>query len=89
MLRSKNTKDRNVSNKPRSGRLMTISTPKIVDCVRKRIERNPIRSMYTIAKELGVSKDTVRKIASKKLIRHSYKVLTDQTLFKKNRLEKC
>lgn len=80
------------ADRPRSGRPTKVSTPKMIERIRSRINRNPTQSMRKMAKQLGVDKKTVQNIVKKKLKRRSYKTPSGQVLSeaaKQSRLEKC
>ena len=81
-----------VKRKPGSGRKPTVTTPKLVEAVRSRLRRNPVRTMRGMAKELKVSEHTVRNIVKKKikarsLARSKRFLLTDR--LRSLRLERC
>lgn len=79
------------ADRPRSGRPTTVTTPKNVQKIRCRIQRNPERSMRKMAKELNISTERVRNIVKKKLNLHSYKIACLQFLndtMKEKRLHK-
>jgi hypothetical protein len=52
----------NINRKPGTGRKATGVTPRLINIVKSRIRRNPIRSMRGMAKELKVSEFSIRKI---------------------------
>lgn len=80
------------ADRPRSGRPTIATTPENIQKVRCRIQRNPERSMRKMAKELGISEGSVRKIVRKKLRLRSYKInrvhFLNETM-KKKRLAKA
>ncbi|VDL81051.1 unnamed protein product [Nippostrongylus brasiliensis] len=51
-----------LSDRPRSGRTKTATTPNVVRKVRDKIRRNAAKSMRKMAKELGVSEGSVRRM---------------------------
>jgi inhibitor of nuclear factor kappa-B kinase subunit alpha len=59
-------------DRPRSGRPVTATTPKMVKRIRERIRRNPNRSMRKMAKQLKISEWSVRQIVHKRLRMRSY-----------------
>ncbi|VDO68050.1 unnamed protein product [Heligmosomoides polygyrus] len=62
------------SDRPRSGRPTTATTPENINKVRCRIRRNPEVSMNKMATDLGISRERVQHIARRKLGLRSYKV---------------
>jgi inhibitor of nuclear factor kappa-B kinase subunit alpha len=86
-------KDRgHINRKPGTGRKATVVTPRLINVVRSRIRRNPIRSMRGMAKELNVSEFSIRKIVKQELGAKSFArtqkfLLTDR--LKALRLERC
>ncbi|XP_015438888.1 PREDICTED: putative uncharacterized protein FLJ37770 [Dufourea novaeangliae] len=62
------------SDRSRCGRPTTATTRNNVNKVRCRIRRNPERSMQKMAKEIEISKDSVRRIVQNKLKMRSYKI---------------
>jgi inhibitor of nuclear factor kappa-B kinase subunit alpha len=81
----------NIQDRPKSGRPVTACTSANKEKIRKRIERNPERSMRSMAKSIGIHKDSVRKIVKTMLGRHPYKITKGQFLnekMKTNRLKK-
>jgi transposase len=81
-----------VKRKPGSGRKPTVTNPKLVEAVRSRLRRNPVRTMRGMAKELKVSEHTIRNIVKKKikalsLARSKRFLLTDR--LRSLRLERC
>lgn len=76
----------------RSGRPVTACTPVNRDKIRHRIKRNPERSMRQMAKELGISEKSVRRVVKIQLGRRSYKLRKGQLLserMKRQRLQKA
>lgn len=61
-------------DRPRSGKPKTVTTPEIINKVRCRIRRNSEESMRKMAKKLGISERSVRRIVKKKLKFQSYKL---------------
>lgn len=57
----------NVRQKPGSGRPVSVATNRLVNLVRSRLARNPIRSMRGMAREVGVSEFTIRKVVKERL----------------------
>jgi inhibitor of nuclear factor kappa-B kinase subunit alpha len=55
------------------GRKRSATSPRFVNIIRKRIKRNPRRSMRKLAQQLGISKDSVGRIVKKKLKMYPYK----------------
>ena len=86
-------KDRGtLARKSGSGTTKKVTTPRLINVVRSRVARNPIRSMRGMARELGVSDFTIRKIVkcnlkSKSFARNQKFLLTDR--LKTSRLERC
>ncbi|VDP05368.1 unnamed protein product [Heligmosomoides polygyrus] len=80
------------SDRPRSGRPTTATTPENINKVRCRIRRNPEVSMNKMATDLGISRERVQHIARRKLGLRSYKVARIHFLndaMKAERLRKC
>lgn len=67
-------------DRPRSGRPVTATTPKMIKRVRERIRRNPVRSMRKMASQLGISDYSVRKIVHNRLNMRSYMFAAGQDL---------
>lgn len=62
------------SDRPRSGRPITATTPENVNRVRCRTRRNPELSMRKMARELGISNERVQNIVKNKLKLRPYKI---------------
>lgn len=80
------------SDRPRSGRPTTATTPENVNKLRCRNRRNSEVSMNKMAKELGISRERVQNIFKKKLGLRSYKIARVHFLndtMKAKRLQKC
>ena len=80
------------ADRPRSGRPITETTPKNINKIRCRIHRNPEVSMRQTAKNLGMKRESVRNIVTKKLKLQSYKIARVHFLneaMKVKRLERC
>ncbi|EYC41168.1 hypothetical protein Y032_0580g260 [Ancylostoma ceylanicum] len=60
---------------PRTGRPVTVTTARVKKIVKKRLERNPCRSMRKITTELGVSQKSLHRIVEDKLGMRAYKLL--------------
>jgi len=76
--------------KPRSGRRQTVITKKVINIVKSQINRNSIRSMRVLTKDLKISEWTIRNIVKKtswSLARTSRFLLTE--CLKSHRLEGC
>jgi|FrelakmetLWP11LW_1041352.scaffolds.fasta_scaffold53116_1 transposase len=56
-----------VRQKPGSGRKPTVVSSKLINTIKGRIRRNPIRSMRGMAKDLKVSERTIPNIVKTKL----------------------
>lgn len=79
-------------DRPRSGRPVTVKTVRNREIIRKRVQRNPERSMRNMAKTLQINRESVRQIVKNELGLHPYKLskthfLTDK--MKAARLEKA
>lgn len=79
-------------DRPRIGRPVTVCTPQYRNKIKKRIERNPQRSMRSMARSDRVSDYSVRKVVKTQLGYRPYKIqkahhLDDQK--KANRLKKA
>jgi transposase len=72
----------------RRGRPATACTPANRAKIRKRIQRNPERSMRKMAKELGISKQSVRRLVEMKLGYHPYKLQKAQLLTARMKLQR-
>ena len=59
---------------PWSGRPATATTPQNQNKVACRIRRNPEQSMQKMARKIGISKESVRRIVQNKLKLRSYKL---------------
>ncbi len=82
----------NEMDRPRSGRPRTANIPKNRDIVRKRVKRNPRRSIRKMAKDLHISVSSVRRIVKKKLDLIPYKLVKAHFLtekMKNDRLQKA
>ena len=69
-----------LQDRPRSGRPVTIRTTRNKDVIKKRIQRNPRRSMRGLAKSLKISERSVRRIVKDDLGYRSYKFIKGQAL---------
>jgi inhibitor of nuclear factor kappa-B kinase subunit alpha len=81
-----------LEDRPRSGRPVTVATIANKEKIRKKISRNPQRSMRAMAKSMKISKDSVRKIVTTMLGHRSYKISKCHFLndnMKLNRLKKA
>lgn len=81
-----------VSRRPGSGRKRTVNISKNRQIIKKRVERNPRVSMRKIARETGISRSSVQRIAKKEFKLKPYKfqkvqLLTDDN--KRVRLARC
>ena len=63
-----------IDDRPRSGRMSSVTTKKLIKSVRERIRRNPRRSLRKMAIEMGVGRETMRKVAKDKLGIKCYKL---------------
>ena len=82
----------NTADRPRSGRPRTAVTPRNVNVVRKRIQRNPRKSLRQMARDLHISDKSVRDIVHDRLNCHSYRLqksyaLAEET--KETRVRRC
>lgn len=80
------------ADRHRSGRPTIATTPENINKVRCRIRRNPEVSMNKMATELGISRERVQNIVSRKLGLRSYKIAHVHFLneaMKTKRLQKC
>src|SRR5271156_5762538 len=81
-----------IEDRPKSGRRITVTTPKNRDRIRKRINRNSHRSMRFMAKSMKISDGSVRKIVKHQLQLQPRKLFKAQELaetMKAKRLEKA
>lgn len=79
-------------DRPGRGRKRSVNTNDNRKIIKKRIKRNPKRSMRKIARELGINRESVRLIAKKELGLKPYKLQKVQLLTDDNkrvRLERC
>ncbi|RCN47506.1 hypothetical protein ANCCAN_06403 [Ancylostoma caninum] len=77
---------------PRSGRPRTVVVRKNVEIIRKRITRNPKRSMRKMAEDLKISDRSVRRIVHCELNCRSYRLQKCQALTsgnKRKRVQRC
>ena len=63
-----------LEDRPRSGRPVAVATIANKEKIRKKISRNPQRSMRTMTKTMKISKDSVRKIVTTMLGHRYYKI---------------
>lgn len=73
------------SDRPRTGRKVTVTTPTVIKAVRERIRRNPERSMRWMAKELDISEKSMRRIVKGKLNMTPYRIQKGAFLTDKNK----
>jgi transposase len=81
-----------LADRPRSGRPRTARTPEAIRLVQQRVRRNPRRKMRKIARETGINREAVRRIAKYDLKLRPFKLRKGQYLnetMKANRLAKC
>ena len=81
-----------ITDRPRSGRPPAARSIRLRKAVRSRIARNPRRSMRKMAKELGVNRESLRKLVHYDLGLKSLKRKTVHHLtpaLRKKRLERC
>ena len=71
-------------DRPRSGRPRTARTSKNIKKIRERIRRNSRVSMRKIARETGIDRESVRRIAKCDLRLRPYKLQTAQHLTESN-----
>ena len=62
------------ATKPIPGRKRGVRTKRLVDTIRKKLSRNPRRSIRQLAKDLQVSRRTVGRVVKKNLGLTSYKM---------------
>lgn len=77
---------------PGSGRKRTVNTPRVRQIIKKRLLRNSRVSMRKIAREIGVSRESARRIAKEHLKVKPYKLQKVQLLTDGNklvRLQRC
>lgn len=75
-----------------SGRKRTVRTPALIQSIKKKVTRNPVRSMRKMAKEANVSEKTVRRVIkydlkAKSRARVKRHLITDR--IKEARLDRC
>src|SRR4051812_11723047 len=56
-----------LEDRPRSGRKVTVTTPRLKKIVKKRIDRNPRKSIRKLAKELKTSVTSMHRLVRDKL----------------------
>lgn len=81
-----------LTDRPRSGRPKTATTPANVKSIRNQIDYDPKRSARKMAKKLGIGATSVRRILKNKLNRKPFKLRHVQSLTdvsKRNRLIRC
>lgn len=81
-----------VKDRPRSGRPVTACTAGTRAVIQKRLDRQSKRSLRGMARSIGISDWSVRKIVKRQLGYRSYKISKAQLLteqMKLNRLKKC
>ncbi|CAD5227603.1 unnamed protein product [Bursaphelenchus xylophilus] len=79
-------------DRPRKGRKRTVNTARNRKIIKQRAERNSLVSMRKVAKETGLARESVRRIAKEHLQLQPYKLRKGQLLTEKNkqvRLERC
>jgi len=79
-------------DRPGRGRKRTVNTSQNRQIIKKRIQRNSLVSMRKIARETGMSRESVRNIAKNELGLKPYKLQKGQGLTQENkrvRLERC
>lgn len=84
--------DGQLSPKKKPGRPRTARTPRVISSIKKKIMRNPVRSMRKMAREAGVSEFTVRKIVkndcvAKSRARKKTHIITER--IRELRVERC
>lgn len=82
----------NYDDRPRKGRKRTVNVSNNRQIIKKRIQRNPARSMRQIARETGINRESIRLMAKKDLGLKPYKRVKCQLLTDNNkriRLERC
>ena len=81
-----------LGRRPGSGGQATARTKRLIQSIRGKIQRNPVRSMRQMAKEASVSEATVRRIVKYDLKAKSRAILTRHSLpgdSKLTRLQRC
>lgn len=74
------TEASSVDDRPRSGRPRTIRTKKVVEAVRHRILRNPLRKQKVMAREMKIPKRTMSRIVKEDLKLGAYRRSTGHRL---------
>lgn len=69
-----------LNDKKRSGRPRTARTPAVVQAIRARIARNPARKQKVMALQMGLSKNTVKRVLNQDLRLRAYKRKTGHLL---------
>lgn len=69
-----------LEDRPRSGRKVTVTTPRLKKIVKKRIDRNPRKSIRKLAKELKTSVTSMHRLVRDKLKLIPYKLQKKQAL---------
>ncbi|KAI6651345.1 hypothetical protein LOD99_5311 [Oopsacas minuta] len=81
-----------IQDRSRKGRKRTVRTSTLRKNVKRRISRNPGRSMRKLAKEINVARESMRLMVRNELAMSSYKFQKKQLLSvknKKERLDRC
>lgn len=79
-------------DRPGRGRPVTVSTPRNREVIRKRIHRNPRKSLTRLASELNISETSTRRIIKTQLQLRPYKIQKRQDLTERQmalRRERC
>lgn len=64
----------NLKDRPKIGRPVTVCNQRNRNIIKKRIDRNPMRSMRAMARSLDISDGSVRKMVKDQLGYHPYKI---------------
>jgi transposase len=79
-----------IANRPRSGRPRTVRTPQFIKNLKRRLKRNPQRSVRAMAKnpELRTSRSTLRRAVHDDLRFHAFKKGKSQGLTRKSKVKR-
>lgn len=78
--------------RPGKGRKRSVNTSRNRQLIKKRVQRNPRISMRKIARDTGINREAVRRMAKNELMLKPYKLQKRQLLTEKNkqvRLQRC
>uniref|UniRef100_A0A7I4YMI3 HTH_7 domain-containing protein n=1 Tax=Haemonchus contortus TaxID=6289 RepID=A0A7I4YMI3_HAECO len=77
-----------VNDKPRSGRPVSVTTPRLRKMIKERLRREPCRSMRKMAAELGVSSTSMRRVIREQLNLYPYRLRKLHSISDKTKYER-